>query len=233
MPLPPTWRRHPSAGKFSEHRHISCERRSKRIELCVMPPQRVQSILLHPPGVIGHRAVLPCSVPVVPSFLFSFFFFHTVVFSFPGRGWIGSVLCLTFLDRPGPGRGLDLLSTLSFSFAVSFQRTRRRESERNGERGRQRQRERERKGREKWQEKGGGHGRRGVTGGEPGGAREDERSPDSSIPKWMSLEKSARVDAPNTEGKERMNDTGKRKEGKRGTEWSRMVAPACEERSKD
>ena len=33
----------------------------------------------------------------------------------------------------------------------------------------------------------GGHGSRGVTGGEPGGAREDERTPDSSIPKWMSL----------------------------------------------
>ena len=73
---------------------------------------------------------------------------------------------------------------------------------------------------------------RGVTGGEPGGAREDERTPDSSIPKWMSLQKSAGVNAPNTEGKERMNDTGKRNEGKRGAEWSRMVAPACEERSK-
>ena len=65
---------------------------------------------------------------------------------------------------------------------------------------------------------------KGVTGGDPGRAREDERTPDSSIPKW---------DAPNTEGKERMNDTGKRKEGKRGTGWSRMVGPACEERSKD
>ena len=33
--------------------------------------------------------------------------------------------------------------------------------------------------------------------------------------------------------KEIMNDKEKRKEGKRGTKWSRMVAPACEERSND
>ena len=64
---------------------------------------------------------------------------------------------------------------------------------------------------------------KGVTGGDPGRAREDERTPDSSIPKW---------DAPNTEGKERMNDTGKRKEGKRGTEWSRMVAPRVKKEAK-
>ena len=65
---------------------------------------------------------LPCAVPVLPSFLFSFFFFHTAVFSFPAGGWFGSVRCLCFLDRPGPGWGPDLLDTLSCSFAVSFKK---------------------------------------------------------------------------------------------------------------
>ena len=63
----------------------------------------------------------------------------------------------------------------------------------DSDRGRERERERERG--ERTGKRQGGHGSRGATGGEPGGAREDERTPDSSIPKW---------DAPNTEGKERM-----------------------------
>ena len=129
--------------------------------VCYAPPKGAVYTSSSPRGVIGHRAVLPCSVPVVPSFLFSFFFFHTIVFSFPGGSWFGSVLCLTFLDRPGPGRGLDLLNTLSFSFAVSFQKAWERERERakemesgaDSDRERQRQTERERE-REREREKG-------------------------------------------------------------------------------
>ena len=85
--------------------------------------------------------------------------------------------------------------------------TRRRESERNGERDRQRQRESERGESEMARDKG-GHGSRGVTGGEPdGGQRRTGREPDwnrtvagCEHPKLDEFKKAARVEVPNAEG---------------------------------